>query len=607
VTSPHPLAHTPPDAVALVPADSPHRAAVESACDVAGLRFVPVRADDGPEALSGRIVIVDPGAARGLRVGSRAIVLCGPAEAGDAYDAVPPAEIAARLPRALRNLAEAERLRAAVVAERANVDALNAIGQALTAITDRTALLAELLRRARALLDADSGSVYLVEAGSLVFAAAQNDTVAFEATVGEHIAIDESSLAGWVALTRAPLDIPDTHALSPNLPYQINRSFDARTGYETRSLLAVPMTDRDGEVLGVLCFINRTPSPGPIVDFETVLPFTPSQVGMARSIAAQAAVAIENYRLYEDIRGLFRSFVEAAVTAVETRDPSTGGHSWRVAQLTTLLARAVNEDQRPAFRDARFDEQHVTELHFAAILHDFGKIGVREEVLLKASRLHPWEMQEVEIRFRLAAMEQLRAALSARSVDTDVHVALDLLDADLARVRVLNQPGGFRGQTEREELVAIAERWYIASPDESVLRPRDVARLCIPRGTLDAAERREIEQHVEHTYRFLKAIPWTRELRRVPELAYCHHEKLDGTGYPRRLHADDIPLGSKLMTVADIFDALTAHDRPYKDAMPPAKALQILRSEADEGKLLHDAIDLLEERRLWTQLIRPRA
>ncbi len=591
-------------AVTLLPRDSAHAADVEHAARSVGLGWAPAAEDFTPADLDGRLVVVDLGHARRAHLSPRAIAISRDADV-ECYDVVTPEELPTRLHRVLRNLAEAERLRQGLATERATVEALNAIGQALTAIVDRKELLAELLRRARNLLNADSGSVYLVEDGALVFAAAQNDTVSFEPNVGIRLPIDATSLAGWVALRAEPLNIPDVDLLPDDAPYRLNRSFDQRTGYHTRSVLAVPMGGRDDAVVGVLAFMNRTAEPGPITDFDAVLPFGETQVAMASSIGAQAAVAIENHRLYDDIRGLFRSFVEAAVTAVETRDPSTGGHSWRVAQLTTALARAVNEDERPVFRDAHFDEQHLTELHFASILHDFGKIGVREEVLLKASRLHPWEMQEVEIRFRLAAMEQLRAALDARALESDVRTALDALDADLARVRVLNQPQGFRGTAERDELVAIAERWYLRSPEESVLRPRDVARLCIPRGTLDAAERREIEQHVEHTYRFLKAIPWTRELRRVPELAYCHHEKLDGTGYPRRLAAVDIPLGAQLMTVADIYDALTAHDRPYKDAMSPEQALRILRSEAAEGKLLTPAIDLLEERRLWTHVRRP--
>jgi HD-GYP domain-containing protein (c-di-GMP phosphodiesterase class II) len=519
------------------------------------------------------------------------------------WEAMRPEDIPTRLPRALRNLVETELLRRRVALERSNVAALNEIGQALAAVTDRDTLLAELLVRGRRLLLADGGSVYLVDGDALVFAAAQNDTIRIDFNESR-LPIDEHSIAGWVAQSRQVLNIADVGGVPHDVPYQFNRSFDARTGYETRSMLAVPMLDRDAEVLGVLCFFNHKNELGALTSFDDVQPFSEDDASIARSIAAQAAVAIENHRLYADIRHLFRGFVEAAVTAVESRDPSTGGHSYRVAQLTTLLARAVSDCEDTPFATARFTEADVRELEFAAMLHDFGKIGVREEVLLKASRLFPWEMQEVELRFRLAALQAVLEAVRANEVSPLLVEAVQLLDADLEVVRGLNTPGGGRDATDLATLDAIANRWRLRIPAETVLRPRDVQRLCIPRGTLDPDERREIEQHVEHTWRFLRAIPWTRELRRVPDLAYCHHEKLDGSGYPRRLAANAIPLGSQLMAVADIYDALTASDRPYKEAMSSDAAYRILRAEAEQGKILGPAVELMYARGLHTHVTR---
>jgi HD-GYP domain-containing protein (c-di-GMP phosphodiesterase class II) len=360
------------------------------------------------------------------------------------------------------------------------------------------------------------------------------------------------------------------------------------------------MKDREGSVLGVLALVNRKTAPGvPLGSFDQATPFDDGHALLAGSIASQAAVAIENYRLYREIRNLFDGFVGAAVAAIEARDPSTGGHSHRVAALTTGLARAVNDVSEGPFRQARFTEKDLTELHYAAMLHDFGKVGVREEVLLKANKLYPWELSGIEARFRMAAMQVM---LEERQRDTHGH-RLSLLERDVKLVRELNRPGRVPTEGERSRLEHMVQEWHLHShlnyDAEQVIRSDDVSRLCIPYGSLDPEERLEIERHVEHTYDFLKAIPWTRDLERVPELAYCHHEKLDGSGYPRRLKRDDIPLGARLMTICDIFDALTAGDRPYKTGMSPSQALVILHEEASRGHVEPDAVLIFERRRVW--------
>jgi HD-GYP domain-containing protein (c-di-GMP phosphodiesterase class II) len=293
----------------------------------------------------------------------------------------------------------------------------------------------------------------------------------------------------------------------------------------------------------------------------------------------------------------------AAVTAIEARDPTTGGHSHRVAELATLLAREVTESDEPPFASVRFSAQELTELHYASMLHDFGKVGVREEVLLKATKLYPWEIAEVELRFRLAALQAVLESVRDELAEHHLNARLAVLQQDLELVRRLNRPNVPFGDREREAIRQVAERWRLdGEREELVLRPREVERLCIPRGSLDPAERLEIERHVEHTYRFLRVIPWTRELRNVPAIAYAHHEKLDGTGYPRKLTDAEIPFGAKLMAIADIYDALTAMDRPYKDPMPPERAIAILRDEAAQGKILAPAVELLAGRQLWKRL-----
>jgi HD-GYP domain-containing protein (c-di-GMP phosphodiesterase class II) len=313
-------------------------------------------------------------------------------------------------------------------------------------------------------------------------------------------------------------------------------------------------------------------------------------------------VAIGNYRLYREIRSLFEGFVDAAVTAIEARDPSTGGHSKRVADLSVALARAVRDSNEKPFREIKFSEKDLTELHYAAMLHDFGKVGVPEQVLLKSEKLYSWEMHGVEARFRVATIQAVLESLQ-QSAQGDLTERLAQLKRDLGTVRTLNRPGRAPTQREMSELERIGERWNLTDEGEAVLKPREVRRLCIPRGTLDPDERREIEEHVSHTYSFLTKIQWTRDLRRVPDLAYAHHEKLDGSGYPRGLKGEEIPIGAQLMTISDIFDALVATDRPYRVSVTPESAVQILREEAEQGKINADAVALFAAQRLWHGIV----
>ena len=535
-----------------------------------------------------------------------------------AFDVIPPDEVERRMPRSMRNLIEHELLRVRAEGEREIIAVLNQIGYALSAITERSRLLDELLTHSRRAVRADGASIYLTDepaigaegtlGGARVgrtmrFSAAQNDTVPFFPPRST-IPVDDTSLVGFVANRALPMNIPDVRALPRDVPYRPSGTFDEATGYETRSVMLVPLMDRDGRVIGVLLFVNHKQAPGiPLATFDRVTAFSERHLALARSVASQAAVALENYRLYREITTLFDGFVEAAVTAIEARDPSTGGHSHRVAQLTEMMAREVSDSDEAAFQAVHFSQRELTELHYAAILHDFGKVGVREEVLLKAARLYPWELAQIEQRFRVAALQAQLEAIRENTGGSMLPGRMGQLSDDLTLVRRLNRLGRV-GDPEAAAIRQVADRWRL-SETEPVLHPREVRRLCIPIGTLDPEERLEIERHVEHTYRFLRVIPWTRELRNVPTLAYAHHEKIDGTGYPRRLKGEAIPYGARLMAIADIFDALTAGDRPYKGAMSPEKALQILRVEASGGKVMSEAVELLAARRLWLNVTEP--
>jgi len=335
-----------------------------------------------------------------------------------------------------------------------------------------------------------------------------------------------------------------------------------------------------------------------------VVPFTRHQQAIAESLASQAAVALENSLLYQAIQNLFEGFVKASVTAIEARDPTTSGHSFRVANLTVALAEAVDRTDSGAYAGLHFSREQMREIRYASLLHDFGKVGVREEVLVKAKKLYPAQLELVQQRFQFIrkALEadMLRSKLDCLlaqgredflqqlpEFDARMAESLEALDAELQVVIEANEPLLTHGSGGFEKLLEIAAQQYTGADGQRnpLLNPDEVRLLSIPKGSLDESERLQIESHVVHTFNFLQQIPWTRELHNLPAIARGHHEKLNGTGYPRRLAAPDIPPQTRMMTISDIFDALGATDRPYKRAVGLERSLEILENFVKGGEL----------------------
>jgi len=501
------------------------------------------------------------------------------------------------------------------------------VGIALTAERDLDRLLELILTTAREQVSADAGSLYLVEDGpagkALRFVLAQNDSVAVALTAAT-VALDSSSLAGHVAVSGETVSVPDVRRLDAELPFRFNPSFDLASGYHTRSLLGTPLATRSGEVVGVLQLINRKRDPGARIDSAeaadaAVVPFGATEVTLLRAFAAQAAVAIENTRLVMEIERLFEGFVRASVRAIEQRDPTTSGHSQRVAHYTLTLAQAVERTPPPEYRGFGLSRDGWTQLRYAALLHDFGKVGVPEAVLRKGRKLYPERLQTVLERFRharraheVALLRRLLGQLVAhRRVAEGADLAaldraVEQLDADLDQrlgaVLEANEPSVLAAGTSHL-LQRVAHEVFPGTDGESLplLLPEEVRALAVPRGSLDEEERRQIEDHVVHSYQFLLTIPWPRRLARIPEIAYGHHEKLNGRGYPNRLLKDQIPAEVRMMTVCDIYDALTAGDRPYKRSVSPERAIGILEAEAAEGFVDPDLVRLCVEARVFSR------
>jgi len=590
------------------------------------------------EAPEGAIVVAPARACRDLGTRffrSRTVIVLGedPPMPGEAFLVLPERPTRAMLDRAVaaarRSAEDVDALRAAserLAAERRLRHELLEIGASLSAEPELNRLLENILGSARALVQADAGSLYLLETAEdgeslLRFLLAQNDSCAPPPPQGS-LNIDAGSIAGMVAKTGGPLRIDDVRAIPVEAPYSFNPSFDLATGYSTRSVLAVPMTDRRGQLVGVLQLINRKREPGARLstpeDFDgQVLPFSGRDQELLRALAAQAAVVIENSRLVLEIQHLFEAFVRAAVTAIEQRDPPTSGHSARVAIYATNLARALASDPPGSFAGVSFPPEAIRQLRYAALLHDVGKLGVRERVLTKSAKLYPYQDEVIRERFhharralQLAAAGELLEGLASRSNPPDEASLAELetrllelerdLDGALESVLRANDPTiPVEGLTER--LHEIARRRFPGPEGRPIplLSSRELHLLNLSHGNLDEEERREIESHVVHSTRFLETLPWPRFLERVPEIVAHHHEKLDGSGYPSGLTAPAIPLEARILAIADIYDALTSSDRPYRESLPPDKALKILQEEAAQGALDAGLVALFERSGAW--------
>jgi HD-GYP domain-containing protein (c-di-GMP phosphodiesterase class II) len=511
-----------------------------------------------------------------------------------------------------------EALRRELEEARTQLTELNKIGMALMSERDPDKLLGLILTQARRLTNSDAGSLYLVEtddaagAERLHFLRSQNDTLPHLPSPDFTLPLDETSIAGYVANTGAPLVLDDVYEMPADLPFSFNKAaFDEKYGYRAKSMLVVPMVDHRDRVVGVLQLINRKSDASAAIRTDEdsdawVLPYTDREVSVVQSLAGQAAVSIENGRLYQDITRLFEGMVKAASTAIDQRDPSTAGHSRRVTKLTCLTAELINEQNDGPFKDVHFTEQELKQLEYAGYLHDFGKVGVREEVLVKAKKLPVVLEAEVRARFQLIrrTMEleasRARADLLVGDDDEEAVAALDRrLEADLARV------DAYRTAVEEANiprvlpeaaagvLQEIAATTFTApdGTEQPYITAAELHYLSIPKGSLDDSEREQIQSHVVQSCDFLARIPWTEEFARLIEIVRGHHEKLNGGGYPDGVTGDRLSIETRIMTVCDIYEALTAN-RHYKKGLPVEKALSILRMEADEGALDPDIVEL---------------
>jgi HD-GYP domain-containing protein (c-di-GMP phosphodiesterase class II) len=499
------------------------------------------------------------------------------------------------------------------------------IARAMTTERSVDKLFSVILEKSRYVTGADAGSIYVVEGDEkeqrLRFKQTQNDSLSFDSREFT-MPISNRSIAGSVVLSKKPLSIPDVYDLPKGSSFGFDRSFDERIGYRTKSMLVCPLISQRDEVIGVIQLINKKREPEKKLNGkgdvdEQVIPFDERSEELLGMVAAQAGVSLENAMLYEEIRKLFEGFVKASVEAIESRDPTTSGHSRRVADLTVELAKVVDSESTGPYGECHFSRGDLRELEYASLLHDFGKIGVREKVLVKAKKLYDESLTQIRARFDFVSRTVENDVLSRKvrvlerggtkedlaELDLELRRRLTELDEAWQAIVSANEPTVLAaGDFAKIELLAKETYVDMRGEVQRLVSDDEVTALSVKRGSLTPAEFDEIRSHVSHTFRFLSQIPWGKAFRRVPFIAGAHHERLNGTGYPNRLRAEEIPVQSKMMSVSDIYDALTASDRPYKKAIPVEKALDILHFGVKDEHLDADLVRIFREARVWEKV-----
>lgn len=475
--------------------------------------------------------------------------------------------------------------------------ALLDVGKAMASERNLDRLLQLILSEVTKVMEADRSSLFLVD----------RERNQLWSKIAQGLAVREirikigMGISGFVAQTGKTVNIQDAY----NDP-RFNQETDRRTGYRTHTILCAPMLNKMNDVIGVLQVLNKRAGVFTREDEELLL-----------ALSSQAAVAIENAILYEDIEKLFEGFIKASVYAIESRDPTTSGHSERVAILTVGLAENVDRVDSGPYAHITFSAEDVRELRYASLLHDFGKVGVREPVLVKANKLYPHNLDIVAARFKLIKKSLENSYLQKKlglvmtlgpgcesdlaALDEELERRLAEVDEQYNFIQEANKstvlpPGGF----ERIQEIAAITFVDVDGIKVPFLTTKEAENLSIGKGSLNFQERLEIESHVTHSFRFLRQIPWTRDLRRIPTIAYAHHEKMNGRGYPNALRGEDIPLQAKLMAICDVYDALTASDRPYKRALSPEQAVDVLEMEGKDGNLDRELVRIFAESKVWS-------
>jgi HD-GYP domain-containing protein (c-di-GMP phosphodiesterase class II) len=515
-------------------------------------------------------------------------------------------------------------IQAYVDKQNSHVESLYRIGAALSSETNLERLLEMILREAQSFTNADGGTLYIATDDEKALRFTVINTTSLNIRMGDaghpitwpDIPLYQADgspnlehVAAVCAIENRVINIPDVYT-AKDYNFEGTRKFDAKNGFRSRSMLVIPMRNHDNEVIGVCQLINRL---DPITG--EVIAFSDADERSLLSLASQAAVAMTNTRLIRDLRLLLESLIKSIACAIDEKSPYTGGHVQKVAQLAMIIANAINEDEDGPYRDTHFSEDDLDQIHIAGLVHDVGKITTPEYVMDKSTKLQTIHdrIETVRTRFELyvreleleLARQQLRLLEEGRprseldALKTEYQGRIAQAREDLAFVEHANLGSEFMN----DESIARIER--IASLNLSfngetipLLNANEVENLSVRKGTLTMAERAKINHHAFMSTQMLEALPFPKKLRRVPEIAGGHHEKLNGKGYPKGLTAEQLTLEARIMALADIFEALTAADRPYKRPNTLSEAMRIIDFMVKDYELDPDLVKFFYDRNL---------
>jgi len=501
------------------------------------------------------------------------------------------------------------------------IEKLTQIGLALSAEPDIDRLLEMIVDEARRFTGADGGTLYIVDDDEkeLLFSIAQTDSlnVRMGGSAGditwppirlynEDGTPNYQNVSSYAALSGEMVNIDDVYN-TENFDFKGTRRFDSSTGYHSQSMLVVPLRNHENDTIGVLQLLNAMDGPG-----GKIIPFSPECQRLTESLASQAAVALTNNRLIRDLRLLLESFFKSIATAIDEKSPYTGNHGRRVVELTIYIAEKINDTNEGPFRDVFLDGNQMNELAMAAWLHDVGKIAVPEYVMDKSTKLESIydRINLLKTRFEVIKRDieidhikrHRTSSESSKAYSDNGSYEKDLksLDEDFDFIESVNVGSEFMSDEKIERVKKIASRkWKIKGEERQLLSDEEVKNLCVRKGTLTEDEKNVINGHAALTYDILSQLPFPKKLRNIPHYAASHHEFINGTGYPKGLKGDDIPLQARILALADIFEALTAGDRPYRKGNMLSGAIKILEFMVEDNLLDKDLFDLFIKDRIY--------
>jgi HD-GYP domain-containing protein (c-di-GMP phosphodiesterase class II) len=510
------------------------------------------------------------------------------------------------------------------------LEQLNDIGASLSKERDTNRLLEQILLAAKTITHADGGTLYRMsdDGKTLRFEILRTDSlgIAMGGTTPDPINFPDIKLysvdgqpnnalvAAYAAIHKVTVNIADAYSDGDDFDFSGTLEFDQRTGYRSQSFLTVPMRNHEGDVIGVLQLINAQHS-----QTRKVMAFTAEDQRLVESLASQAAIALSNRLLMSQLEGLFEAFIGLINLAIDEKSPYTGGHCQRVPTLTMMLAEAADQMRQGPLADFHMTDEDRYELKIAGLLHDCGKITTPVHVVDKATKLHTLfdRIGLIDTRFEVikrdAELASLRQQLALRpvidpageaAVRAKTQTALAALDDDRAFLHTANVGGEVMSEADVARIRDIASAHVWRNPDglqAPFLSADETENLCIRRGTLTAAERDVINYHIVATIKMLEKLPWPRHLKNVPEYAGGHHERMDGKGYPKGLIREQMSVQARIMGIADIFEALTASDRPYKPGMKLSQAMGIMANLKAGGHVDPDLFDVFLKQGVYRQ------